>query len=111
MKSKQDIFKQIRRGDILVHHPYQSFVTSTQLLVEAAASDPSVRPPFYTTNHVPQKQKQNKENKIRLIDQHIFACSQYYNHECVALIFHMGYVCTALKENPGQRPIRRAAVH
>lgn len=43
MKSKTEIFKQIRRGDILVQHPYQSFATSTQMLVEAAACDPKAR--------------------------------------------------------------------
>jgi len=37
-----DIFAVIRKGDILVHHPYQSFVASTQLFVEAAARDPQV---------------------------------------------------------------------
>ena len=42
LKSKTSIFSQIRRGDILVHHPYQSFATSTQALIEAAAMDPKV---------------------------------------------------------------------
>jgi len=37
-----DIFALIRKGDLLVHHPYQSFVASTQLFVEAAARDPQV---------------------------------------------------------------------
>ncbi len=37
-----DIFAIIRKGDVLVHHPYQSFATSTQLFVEAAARDPQV---------------------------------------------------------------------
>ena len=38
-----DIFEVIKKGDILLHHPYHSFVTSTQHFVEAAASDPKVR--------------------------------------------------------------------
>jgi len=42
IKKSKDIFKAIRAQDILVHHPYQSFATSTQLLVEAAAADPLV---------------------------------------------------------------------
>jgi len=42
IKQKREIFKIIRTQDILVHHPYQSFATSTQLLVEAAATDPKV---------------------------------------------------------------------
>ncbi|MBX3050392.1 MAG: polyphosphate kinase 1 [Caldilineaceae bacterium] len=37
-----DIFAVIRKGDVLVHHPYQSFATSTQLFIEAAARDPQV---------------------------------------------------------------------
>ena len=37
-----DIFAIIRKGDVLVHHPYQSFATSTQLFVEAASRDPQV---------------------------------------------------------------------
>jgi len=37
-----DIFAIMRKGDVLVHHPYQSFATSTQLFVEAAARDPQV---------------------------------------------------------------------
>ena len=32
-----DIFAAIRKSDILLHHPYNSFATSTQLFVEAAA--------------------------------------------------------------------------
>nr|HRJ43523.1 polyphosphate kinase 1 [Caldilineaceae bacterium] len=37
-----DIFAILRKGDVLVHHPYHSFATSTQLFVEAAARDPQV---------------------------------------------------------------------
>jgi len=37
-----DIFSVIRRGDLLVHHPYESFATSVQRLVEEAAADPHV---------------------------------------------------------------------
>lgn len=37
-----DLFSIIRQGDLLVHHPYQSFTASTQLFVEAAARDPHV---------------------------------------------------------------------
>ncbi|CAI5504027.1 unnamed protein product [Closterium sp. Naga37s-1] len=38
-----DIFDTIRHGDVLVHHPYHSFGTSTQHFVEAAARDPKVQ--------------------------------------------------------------------
>jgi polyphosphate kinase len=37
-----DIFKVIRQGDLLVHHPYDSFATSVQRFLQVAAEDPSV---------------------------------------------------------------------
>jgi polyphosphate kinase len=37
-----EIFSVIRQGDLLVHHPYNSFATSTQQFIEAAARDPQV---------------------------------------------------------------------
>jgi polyphosphate kinase len=36
------IFDEVRRGDILVHHPYTSFATSFEAFVRAASDDPSV---------------------------------------------------------------------
>ena len=37
-----DIFTSIARGDVLVHHPYESFSTSVQAFIEQAAHDPDV---------------------------------------------------------------------
>ena len=37
-----DIFAAIRGGDILVHHPYDSFATSVERFVEQAVADPDV---------------------------------------------------------------------
>jgi polyphosphate kinase len=37
-----DVFAIIRKGDVLVHHPYHSFAVSTQAFIEAAARDPQV---------------------------------------------------------------------
>ena len=37
-----DIFAALAERDILVHHPYESFTTSVERLIEAAAADPDV---------------------------------------------------------------------
>jgi len=37
-----NVMAEMRRGDILVHHPYDSFATSVERFVEQAVSDPDV---------------------------------------------------------------------
>jgi polyphosphate kinase len=41
-EEERNIFAILRRGDILVHHPYDSFTGSVQRLLEEAADDPRV---------------------------------------------------------------------
>jgi polyphosphate kinase len=41
-KDTRTIFAIIRQGDLLAHHPYESFAASTQRFVEEAAADPGV---------------------------------------------------------------------
>ncbi|WP_412063120.1 polyphosphate kinase 1 [Rubrivirga sp. IMCC45206] len=42
MDDDEDIFSVIRKGDLLVHHPYESFAASTQRFIEVASEDPKV---------------------------------------------------------------------
>jgi polyphosphate kinase len=37
-----DLFEVLRHGDVLVHHPYDSFTSSVEAFVEQAAHDPAV---------------------------------------------------------------------
>ncbi|WP_084099477.1 RNA degradosome polyphosphate kinase [Demequina sp. NBRC 110051] len=39
---EQNVFEAIRRGDVLLHHPYDSFSTSVQAFLAQAAVDPKV---------------------------------------------------------------------
>ncbi|MDR0416927.1 MAG: RNA degradosome polyphosphate kinase [Propionibacteriaceae bacterium] len=38
-----DLFAALKRGDVLLHHPYDSFATSVQRFIEQAAADPQVK--------------------------------------------------------------------
>jgi len=53
-KRPKDIFAVIRQGDLLVHHPYHSFLSSVQRLILDAVEDPNVlaiKQTVYRTAH------------------------------------------------------------
>jgi polyphosphate kinase len=42
LETPNEFFDEIRRSDVLVHHPYESFTTSFEAFVRGAAADPDV---------------------------------------------------------------------
>jgi polyphosphate kinase len=42
-RTEDEFFAEIRRADVFVHHPYESFATSVERFIRAASTDPAVR--------------------------------------------------------------------
>jgi polyphosphate kinase len=42
-RGNDEFFAEIRRSDVFVHHPYESFATSVERFIGAASTDPAVR--------------------------------------------------------------------
>ena len=42
LEGADDVFRVVSNGDLLVHHPYDSFETSVEAFIEQAARDPAV---------------------------------------------------------------------
>ena len=42
LSSGRNIFEVLREGDVFLHHPYESFTTSVERFIQAAADDPDV---------------------------------------------------------------------
>ncbi|MEM6286510.1 MAG: polyphosphate kinase 1 [Bacteroidota bacterium] len=54
IEEEDDVFAVIRKGDLLVHHPYESFAASTERFIAEAAEDPAVlaiKLTVYRTSH------------------------------------------------------------
>ena len=58
-----DFFRLLRNGDVLVHHPYDSFATSVEEFVEQAADDPHVLAIKQT--HLPHRRRREPDRQRR----------------------------------------------
>ncbi|CAI5938876.1 unnamed protein product, partial [Closterium sp. NIES-64] len=107
---KADIFDTIRHGDVLVHHPYHSFGTSTQHFVEAAARDPKVSKHPPSAAHNPKVSALSNLRRISKAPYHSFGTSTQHFVEAAALDPKVQAIKATLYRTSADSPVISALI-
>ncbi|CAI6004682.1 unnamed protein product [Closterium sp. NIES-65] len=105
-----DIFDTIRHGDVLVHHPYHSFGTSTQHFVEAAARDPKVSKHPPSAAHNPKVSALSNLRRISKAPYHSFGTSTQHFVEAAALDPKVQAIKATLYRTSADSPVISALI-